>query len=80
LGSYLVVLTDRRFPNDPDIRAVRYDRNGVRLDQDTFFIEGRTNPNDGSAVSPGRNGGWAVTYHDMSTGGGWSILWRHSSK
>jgi hypothetical protein len=76
-AGYLVTLTDRRFTGDPDVRAVRYNSAGTRLDGDTFVIEGATNENDQPAVSPGRGGGWAVGYED-GTGPQTAIRWRHA--
>jgi hypothetical protein len=78
-GQYLVVLTDGRFPNDPDVRAMRLDRNAAKLDSDTFYIESATNENDFPAVSPGRSGGWGVAYED-GTAAQTSIIWRSVSK
>jgi hypothetical protein len=77
--TYLVVLTDRRFPNDPDVRAIRLDRNAAKLYSDTFFIESATNENDRPAVSPGRKAGWAVGY-EYGTDPQTSIVWRSVSK
>jgi len=78
-GNYLVVLTDRRFVNDPDVRAIRVNRQGARVDTDTFSVEGETNENDLPAVSSGRDGGWAVGY-EYGTGPQTAIRWRHVSK
>jgi hypothetical protein len=78
-GNYLVVLTDRRFVNDPDVRAIRVNRQGALVDTHTFSVEGKTNENDLPAVSSGRDGGWAVGY-EYGTGPQTAIRWRHVSK
>jgi hypothetical protein len=76
-GGYLVTLTDRRFTGDPDVRAIQYNRDGARISGDSFVIEGATNENDQPAVSPGKDGGWAVAYED-GTGPQTAIRWRHA--
>ena len=78
-GTHLVTLTDRRHAGDPDVRATRVNRQGALVDTDTFFVEAETNENDLPAVSPGRDGGWAVGY-EYGTGPQTAIRWRHVSK
>lgn len=76
-GGYLVTLTGRRCTGDPDVRAVRYNSAGARLDGDPFVIEGATNENDQPAVSPGRAGGWGIAY-EHGTGPQTAVRWRHA--